>query len=659
MSLRAIAVILCLTSPIAAGCMPEFRMKGRLSLYSVSPTFRPLDRGPFTNDDISWEAVLSRVEKSETPLDKELARRMGLTDAASITKARKEATDDPEIKGLEIRSAAAYVLNDFMLLENLPSIITLTPDDVKLLPDDVRRIFESAKAGSADKNAVPVPDDLRLRLNRVLLQTAYRLETLTSQKPVFSGGYLKGAFAIARDERYAIENAIYPNEGYRFSFDNIHVRYTQKGWGANFLVYVEMYRGVSLKPFYVQVIARETNLPRNTSVRRDTVMTPAFTYEKDEPILVKIVGIDLRSPELEKAGNTLSSVDNAAKELAGIVPAAQFVPVLTKLTGTLYELAVGSNDIEFQYAIAFYPYQSPQIKVPVSAVGKGWEDYFAEIPLIGGQFVLIKDEDEFRRVQLDSWWEALFFPITRLIPSVAWWLAALVGEPIYILAYDSHFSSKWRYPGLWDEVVDGPSYKPIEDPYKLVVFNTELRIADKSPEELRFFKEVRPTKESQFRDKTHVLFSVLRTDEGKRDPREQDAQEHVKQLADLGIPRTATNTAEWANKLGDLAKEAKSIATYKKVKEGLDNLDKDSPELLKHLMSSLRLGDARLSELLVRDLNRATGQVKDANYYLDQLKEVEKGQPLPYEFIKKLGRWQAKSESKPESKPEDKKKEYK
>jgi hypothetical protein len=605
---------------VAAGlalcaCTMSTRNKGAISIFAVEPVFKPVTTALFSVNELDTDKFKTTLSANQRKIDNLVLSQHG------------GSGDDMD------EASLAAALNQILYKEDL---FRIAEEDGGLnfpdrLPNHVHGSWNKLKAGSTvDAGAL-------LSLNRAILQALYANETRDSRRHAFAGGFLRGAFGVVKGEQYQEYNAIQIGQGYRFAFDNIHVRFTDETGGAEFLVYVEMYRGADLKPFYTQVIAHETAMPRNTDLIRKTVMTPPFTYEKDEPLLLKIVGIEIDSKEEAEAGSRLRELDRVAQQFAAHIPAAGIAPALTKLAETLYDLAKDGDDIEFQYAVAFYPQSSSQVVVR-KALGGEWGPYLVELPLVAGQFALIKEENRLRRVPLTEWHEYAVIPVTRLLPSLVWLGAAAVTEPlIYVPFREDHLRDHWRFPGIIDEPVEKESYRAINR-YSdtLAVYNNELRQAAELPELLETV-EARPRK--PYREKTYVLFSVLKTDEGSRLPDEIELRKQMEYLAENGLPAGGKSaTTAQVDATERLVERLTAYVEFQKLLAQIDGLERDDARRLKVLIERLKTAAGASESLILGHLNRLTRSADPKGRYLEKIVNWNDENP-PYRWDSKLNRW--------------------
>ncbi len=630
---RALRFSPILLIEVVTACNSSLRNKGDITLYTVDPTFRFPAGEPFLLSEIREPEMKGLLKAEATLLDTKVLRALGRTkeDVASATRE-------------ELARALTALLQDNTLHE------TFSKDDNREPPTQPPGQANPPSPGVSRK--VPKPylskefqdllakqptegPDLR-RLNRTLIRSGYS-KALTPQ-PTFTGGFLTGAFSLVRNTDFLEANALRLKEAYRVSFDAIHVRYTQKPGGSNFIVYVEMYRGSKLKPFYCQVIAHETDMPRDTNMIRKTVMTPSFTYQEDEPILIKIVGIDLASNEVRGASETFRGAAETAQKLSSVVPYASFVPLLTDMAGSLFDLAMNQNHIEFQYAIAFYPYENRQIAVPLPHFKKE-EKYYAVLPLAASQFVLIKDEDRRRQVGFQTWFEYVHRPISRAIPLAAWLVTWAGVQPVFELTTEKTLQDYWPAPSLWEEAVDRDSVSPIEDYKKLAVFNHELRLAEKRPDDMEVFSE--PNRSKVYTDKTYVIFSILKTEKGVREIGAEDLQEQLKALATAGVTDGTEDPKVFAEKLTAIGKKLVSFDAFGKLEEKSKKYDKNDTKRVEILLEPFQKEDLEdyLGTLLAAEMNRLVYPRQETKDYARLAKDWKDTKKFPLEWDAASNRW--------------------
>lgn len=564
---------------MAYGCSMHFRNKGNISVFSVHPLYRPSNLGFFKPDDFDRKKLGKDIKKFSPDS----------CWGVSLKKEFEDHSQDKDFIQIIVRD-----FNELLCRNDLYKDIK----DENYLPDHVRDIYRKAK----DRKSLTLSENIKL--NRAILQKYFPNGTEPCREPVFAGGFLRGAYAILTDDDYITKNSIKKDRAYRFSFDKIHVRYLDEVGGAEFLVYVELFRGADLKPFYVQVIGYETDIPRNSDLVLKTVMTPSFLYGTDEPVLMRIVGVDLDTKEEEEAAMFLKNLDDVALGLASMIPQATLAPMMTKAAQTLFALAKDGDDIEFQYSICFYPPDSPMIKVKHPEISGSWKDYTVVLPMVAAQYVLIKDENVMRRVPLETYWEYIPIPITRGIPCLSWFVAALIGEPYHVFT-NTHFRDTWRFPGLWDEPVDKKSYAPVDNYAKnLAVYNDELRLAEEDKGCFLEFVEDRPKEE--YKNKTYVIFSLLQTETPtSEDLIAKKITEHTKALMDLGLSDTYTSPQLYIQLINDMIGRYVQYTNARGVFEKIDQLDEKDPQKIKILFQAMKdsTNDAFQMNLIKQRLN--------------------------------------------------------
>jgi hypothetical protein len=204
----------------------------------------------------------------------------------------------------------------------------------------------------------------------------------------------------------------------------------------------------------------------------------------------------------------------------------------TALDGLLSIVADG-DDLEMSKAIAFYPPNSAQIKVPKSCIVDGKkvelppDDYLAELPFVAGQFVVMKDESPARRVSYDSYLQTTLMPLVRVFPCALWLVGSAVLDP-FLAFGNSDLGQIIRFPGLWDHPVSDGSVKPTyEIKNGLAIYNEELRQWRAKPD----YCDNRPS--APYSEKSYIVFSLLRTSEGMVDVPEDVLREQTEYIGKL------------------------------------------------------------------------------------------------------------------------------
>ena len=224
--------------------------------------------------------------------------------------------------------------------------------------------------------------------------------------------------------------------------------------------------------------------------------------------------------------------------------------------------------------------------------------------MVAAQYVLIKDENVMRRVPLETYWEYIPIPITRGIPCLSWFVAALIGEPYHVFT-NTHFRDTWRFPGLWDEPVDKKSYAPVDNYAKnLAVYNDELRLAEEDKGCFLEFVEDRPKEE--YKNKTYVIFSLLQTETPtSEDLIAKKITEHTKALMDLGLSDTYTSPQLYIQLINDMIGRYVQYTNARGVFEKIDQLDEKDPQKIKILFQAMKdsTNDAFQMNLIKQRLN--------------------------------------------------------